>query len=151
MNKVLRQKATSGSRAIATLDTRQGKQSYMDFREKQRRNNFFRKQLIKRKTKAERAFEEILIEMNIPFIFQKGFIKGDISCIVDFYLTNKLKTCVEIDGEYHLSIWQKRKDAWRDNYLTKVRHFKLLRFSNFEILTQPNKVKAVLTMVLYGH
>lgn len=105
----------------------------MDVKLKQKRNNIFRAQLIKKATKEELIFKKLLDKMNIRYIFQKGFIKGFNHCIVDFYLPRR-RLCIEIDGPYHDSPKQKIRDASRDKYLTDKRKFRVIHFKNEEII-----------------
>ena len=100
---------------------------------KQQNNSKYRINLIKNPTKAELIFIDKLKQKNIRFLFQKGFYKGDLHCIVDFYLPNPIKTCIEIDGGYHDSIEQKRKDLSKDRYLIE-RGFKVVRIKNDDVL-----------------
>lgn len=96
---------------------------------------FKRKELlIKNATKSELEFKKILDENNIYYIFQKAFIQGNNYVIVDFYLP-KLKLCIEIDGGYHNTESQQKRDNNKDFYLTKQRNFKVLRIKNEEVLS----------------
>jgi very-short-patch-repair endonuclease len=92
-----------------------------------------RLKLIKNATKEELIFSKLLDDLKIRYIFQKGFIKGDYFCIVDFYLPKPYKICIEIDGLYHLTEKQILKDKNKDNYLINYRGFKVIRFSNFQV------------------
>lgn len=101
----------------------------MEYKNKQRRINKFRLINLKKPTEYELIFKEILDKENIKYIFQKGFIKDNFSCIVDFYLPKPHKICIEIDGDYHNSDKQKKKDFAKDCYL-KSRGFKIIRIKN---------------------
>jgi very-short-patch-repair endonuclease len=107
---------------------------------RQDRNNKFRKILISRPTKAELAFKDILDELKIRYLFQKGFFKGKYHCIVDFYIPSPFKVCIEIDGEYHHSPDIVRKDRMKNYYLEEFRGFKVLRFNNSEVLSNKDEV-----------
>lgn len=98
-----------------------------------RRNNVFRKRLISNPTVYETKFKKLLDEINIRYMFQKGFIKGDLHCIVDFYLPKPYKLCIEIDGEYHNELSQVAKDINRNKYLGGFREFTVLHFTNKEV------------------
>ena len=82
-------------------------------------------------TKCELVFKNKLERMDFKFLFQKGFIKknkiGFYVC--DFYLP-KFKLVIEIDGSSHRD--RAKNDKKKDDYLTKVRKFAVLRISNQE-------------------
>ncbi len=63
------------------------------------------------------------------YMFQKGFIQGAFYCIVDFYLP-QYRLCIEVDGGYHFSDEQRKKDYAKDRYLKVDRRLKVLRISN---------------------
>jgi len=67
-------------------------------------------------------------------MFQKGFIGKFNHVIVDFYLP-KHKLCIEIDGGYHNTEEQKKKDTNRDNYLIKMRRFRVVHLTNEEAIS----------------
>jgi very-short-patch-repair endonuclease len=100
------------------------------FKEKQSSCSTRRIKLIDKATKSELIFKKKLKQLNIKFLFQKGFIQGDNFCIVDFYLPKPYRTCIEIDGGYHNTTKQQYRDKYRDIYLTKDRGFKIIRFTN---------------------
>jgi very-short-patch-repair endonuclease len=105
----------------------------MDFKEKQKTLFSRVKKLRENATYAELYLKEKLTEQKVYFIFQKSFIKGDFYCIVDFYLPRH-KLCIEVDGEYHNTLSQKKKDWAKDNYL-KSRNFRVLRIPNHKAVT----------------
>jgi very-short-patch-repair endonuclease len=102
-----------------------------NFKEKQAKCHKFKKDLEKRATKSELKFQKLIKDLGYRALFQKGFIK-DYFCIVDFYIPS-LKLVVEIDGGYHLTQEQINKDRKKDEYLTKVRNFKILRLTNDQV------------------
>ena len=104
----------------------------LTFKDKQKTCLVRRKELAKNATKSELIFKEKLDNLKISYIFQKGFIKGDQYCIVDFYIPGKYKLCIELDGAYHTTEKQRIRDYYRDKYLTKDRKFNLLRLTNEE-------------------
>lgn len=105
----------------------------ISFKEKQK-TLFKRKDLlIKNATQSEIEFKKILDENNIYYMFQKAFIQGNNYVIVDFYLP-KLKLCIEIDGGYHDTEKQQKRDKNKDYYLTKQRNFKVLRIKNEDVI-----------------
>lgn len=98
------------------------------FKEKQRTLFGRQKRLRENPTRSELRLKDLLIGLKEYFIFQKGFIKGDYYCIVDFYLP-KRKLVIEVDGGYHFSDEMRKKDYARDKYL-ESRGFKTLHISN---------------------
>src|ERR1700752_2662790 len=88
-----------------------------DLSVKQSNNHKYKKELIKKATKSELIFKDRLKKAGIRFIFQKGFIAKNYHCIVDFYLPKPYKICIEIDGGYHDTEQQKKKDYSKDLYL----------------------------------
>ena len=100
---------------------------------KQQRNFKYRNLLLKTPTESEVIFKNRLDSLNINYIFQKGFIKGDYHCIVDFYLPKPKKICIEIDGSIHDTLEQKKKDSQKDSYLNS-RGFKVIRIKNSDVL-----------------
>lgn len=90
-------------------------------------------------TEAELVLMAELRKGKIKFVFQKGFISGDFYCIVDFYLPKPHKLVIEVDGGYHATPEQKRKDWARDKYLTG-RGLRVVRFTNQQVLNNPKAV-----------
>ena len=80
-----------------------------EIKKKQKTLGSRKKRLIKNATSSELKIKELLEELKIRSIFQKGFIKGNYYCIVDFYIP-KLKLCIEVDGEYHNNPEQVKRD-----------------------------------------
>ena len=107
---------------------------YMKIEDKQRTLFTRQQKLRSNPTKAEQHFITLLDKANINYIFQKAFIAGKNYVIVDFYLPKPNRICIEIDGEYHNTEKQKRKDYCNTTYLTKTRGFKVIRYSNEEVL-----------------
>lgn len=102
------------------------------FEKRQSINQKYSSRLKKNPTKSEVVFKEKLDKLKIRYMFQKGFCKGDFSCIVDFYLPKPFKICIEIDGGYHLDEKQKWRDHFKNKYLKETRGFKVLRLTNKE-------------------
>ena len=96
---------------------------------KQIRNFKFINELLSRPTESEVIFKNRLDKLGIKYLFQKGFIKGDYHCIVDFYIPKPHKLCIEIDGGIHTTDKQIKRDAEKDSYL-KSRGFKVVRIAN---------------------
>ena len=86
-------------------------------------------------TTAELIFKDKLDQLEIRYLFQKGFIKGKNFCIVDFYLPKPYKICIEVDGGYHNEPEQIIRDNNRTFYLEKQRGMKVIRFTNEEAET----------------
>ena len=80
-------------------------------------------------THYELLFKVLLDALNIKYEFQK-LLWGN--KIVDFYLP-EYRIIIEIDGEYHNTTHQKKKDLYRDTnfYLGSI---KVIRFKNKEVL-----------------
>ena len=95
-----------------------------------------RNKLIDNSTQSEITFKNKLDKLNIKYCYQKGFIAGDNFCIVDFYLPKPYKLCIEIDGGYHNTPIQIRRDKSRTKYLIN-RGFKVLRLTNREANSIP--------------
>lgn len=83
-------------------------------------------------TESELKFMDRLNKHGIRYLFQKGFIKGDYYCIVDFYLPKPYGIVIEIDGEYHEDVKQIQRDKRKDQYLAS-RGFKVIRIKNSEV------------------
>jgi very-short-patch-repair endonuclease len=92
-----------------------------------------KEELSKKSTPSELKFQKILKSLNIKYQFQKGFYAGNFSCVVDFYIKN-MNICIEIDGGYHTTPEQIKKDKYKDNYL-RSRGFNIVRFTNKEVST----------------
>src|SRR6185369_16523993 len=100
------------------------------------------KKLEQQATNSELLMKSKLERLNFDFIFQKGFIAGKGFYIVDFYIPS-LKTCVEVDGPYHLR--NRDYDARKDWYLTDQRQFAVVRISNAEVLvTNDSDIEALI-------
>jgi very-short-patch-repair endonuclease len=104
------------------------------FKNKQKRNFLYVKQLRENPTKAESIVLDFFnsnfksLGLKKPPIFQKGFLKP-YHRIVDFYIP-KRKIIIEIDGGYH-SMTQ-AKDIKKDSDWF-LRGFKTLRVSNTQV------------------
>lgn len=84
----------------------------IDYSEKQKRLEGYKKALIRNKTEAEKVLQKELRARKIRFSFQKKYYNESFACILDFFIKSgdKAKVAVELDGGYHLSDEQKRKD-----------------------------------------
>lgn len=94
-------------------------------------------------TKSEQILAEMFIRVGVRAMFQKGFIAGNNFCIADFYLP-KHKLVVEVDGGYHTTDSQMRRDANKDWYY-RQRNFKVWRMTNeeAEVMTE-NRLRLML-------
>jgi len=100
-------------------------------KQKQKLNKKYRRKLIRKATKSELLFKNMLDKKRIKYIFQKSFIKDHFHCIVDFYLPNQ-KTCIEIDWGYHNKPSQRIKDHQKDLYLYS-KGLKVVRIKNEDV------------------
>lgn len=107
--------------------------SYPNFKSKQKVSAQRVKQLRNNCTPEEALVRKYLLGKGIKHVFQKGFIKGNCFCIVDFYLPKPYKLCIEIDGPYHRTPEQRKKDSYKDYYLMKTRGFRVLRIVNGDV------------------
>ena len=72
----------------------------------------FRADLIKKQTPSEAKFKIILKELNIKYEFQKIFYTETTFYIADFYIPEH-NIVIEVDGGYHSTLEQKKKDNKR--------------------------------------
>jgi len=102
-----------------------------------KRQSLASKRVIKLKknaTDAELLFKSRLEKEGIRFMFQKAFIMGNCFCIADFYLPKPARTVIEIDGDYHTTEKQIRRDYIKDKYY-ESRGFRVIRIKNSEVET----------------
>ena len=103
------------------------------------RLKIFKKELRKKATPAEKIFKKTLKEYKLKATFQKPFYRVDgLRCIADFFFRDKPNIIVEIDGGYHNSSEQQRKDDFRTNWLNDRRNCRVIRFTNNEVLNYLN-------------
>lgn len=105
-----------------------------------------RDKLVANATPAEIAFQHILVDLRIPFQFQREMRrKNNKLAIVDFYLPG-IHTIVEIDGGYHENQVQSFLDQQRVKEILKHNRKpeSVIRFSNHQVLEHPDEVKRVL-------
>jgi very-short-patch-repair endonuclease len=96
-------------------------------------------QLMKRITPAEREMMNILKYLNVYYKFQKPFFHRGTLYIVDFFLPQQ-KMVIEVDGSQHNYRKQRYYDERRTEFLETKRGVKVIRFTNSEILRNPNYV-----------
>lgn len=90
-------------------------------------------------------FGNYLCELSlVPFEFQKQILTPGFF-ILDFYLP-RVFVAFEIDGPYHQG--QLVKDAERDDSLLKDRNIKTYRFTNDQVLHEPDYIKAAVQRAL---
>lgn len=91
-------------------------------------------------TEYEVIVSNILNELNIKYIQQKGFLKEAYTCyIADFYLPKPYKVIIEVDGEYHQDrVFQ---DTSRDKYFLEKRGIRTLRINNQDVINNLSVVK----------
>jgi very-short-patch-repair endonuclease len=99
----------------------------------------YAKELQARPTPGELRFEEILKEIDVPYLKQpfcyqrRGFIP-------DFAFTAPYCAIIEIDGVYHLKGSQPQRDRSRDRFFA-LKGYATKRFQNKEVFNTPNEVK----------
>jgi very-short-patch-repair endonuclease len=86
-------------------------------------------------TRAEVVMEGLLIGLGIPNRPQQGLIGRTKFIIPDFYLSSH-NTVVEVDGGYHDTPKQKRRDCVKDAIYER-RGLRVMRFKNEEVLCNP--------------
>lgn len=109
----------------------------------QRRNARYLRELRKRATPSELKVKEILDEIEIRYIFQKGFF-NPFHRIVDFYIPVH-GLIIEVDGDCHKeTTW---KDSNKDIAFLRKRGFKTLRILNRELDNIPLVKKKLMDFV----
>lgn len=100
----------------------------------------YQEKLIKKETPAEKRFEKFLIQNSIEYEKQKKLIGyfGKIY-FVDFFIPSRC-LIVEIDGGYHNSEEQTKKDTIRTTDLTLNTGYRLIRLTNNETLLKNNEL-----------
>ncbi len=96
--------------------------------------------LIKKKTKAETAFEVMLKKLKLDYIYQAGFLCPTSFYIADFYIKSPFKLIIEIDDESHNKEKRKSRDIKKTSYFVKC-GFKVLRFTNDMVLKRMSDVE----------
>jgi len=110
--------------------------------------NEFRRTLISKQTESEKIFKAILKSINVPYEFQKIMYTDKTFYIVDFYIPQFNKV-IEIDGGYHETATQKKKDIDRSNILkSKINIENILRLTNRDV-SNTNKVIEIVKHFLY--
>ena len=96
-------------------------------------------------TDAEKVLWEYLRRNALGVRFRRQFIIGDF--ITDFACIEK-KLVVEVDGLYHSTDEQIEEDRKRTYHLSQL-GFRVLRFTNEEIMNDINKVIQIIKTNLY--
>ena len=96
-------------------------------------------------TDAEKVLWEYLRRNALGVRFRRQFIIGDF--IVDFACLEK-KLVVEVDGLYHFTDEQMEEDRKRTYHISQL-GFRVIRFTNEEIMTNINKVITNIKKNLY--
>lgn len=94
-------------------------------------------------TLSEIEFKKILDDLKINHIFQQPFSPdGKKFFIMDFYIPDK-KVCFEIDGEYHNTEEQLKKDRYRTKLIEKFK-IKVVRLTNEEVFMKNHCRKVIM-------
>jgi len=108
--------------------------------EKQKKIDGYKAELKRKITPSEKILLKTLKESNIKFSFQKAYYSEKFACILDFFIrVGDVKLALEIDGGYHNTTEQKRKDDYRDRWVLENRKCHTLRFKNEFIKQNPYK------------
>ena len=95
----------------------------------------FAKKAVKEPTIAELRFCEILDGLGVSYKFQHPIYLNERLFILDFVISVNA-TVVEIDGGYHNTPEQQRKDKER-TYLLENFGYRVLRFTNEQVMSEP--------------
>ena len=102
----------------------------------------FRWGLIKSRSEAEHAFENLLKEMKLPYIQQAIFLDRSTFFIVDFLIKHPYHLAIEIDGTNHRRKKTRvARDLEQEAYFEKT-GLTLIRFTNDEVFNLPAAVRA---------
>lgn len=100
--------------------------------------------LLSHTTDAEKAATKICIRLGYKIIQQQPIVTGRKLYFADIYLP-EIKTIVELDGAYHFTKDQKRKDNNRSSGIWRL-GYHVVRLNNHDA-RNPQKVKAKLDMI----
>jgi len=111
-----------------------------------RSRRLFIRRLHRRFTHAEGIMSNILYHLGLRYLFQYQFKRGHFKIYVaDFYIP-RYNLVVEVDGGYHSD--RKDYDQKRSSFLESTYSVKVIRFTNSEILNNPDSVKTELQRIL---
>ena len=99
-----------------------------EFRQKNIILDKYKSKLKKFPTDSEIRMVNLFKQIGIRSMFQKGFIAGKNFCIADFYIPSK-GLVIEVDGGYHSSEEQQKRDRNKDFYYSQ-RKVNVLRLSD---------------------
>ena len=118
----------------------------LPYYEVSKRNSKYVKTLRGNATLAEKRMQGILDELDLRYMFQKGFFASGFHCIVDFYIPKPYKLCIEINGSAHDDSSARYRDAAKERYLVNKRGFNFLSVTNEEVFSgeAEHKLKYVL-------
>lgn len=100
--------------------------------------------LLSHTTNAEKAAANICVQLGYKVIQQQPIVTGRKLYFADIYLP-EIKTIVELDGAYHFTKDQKRKDNNRSSGIWRL-GYHVVRLNNHDA-RNPQKVKAKLDMI----
>jgi very-short-patch-repair endonuclease len=95
-------------------------------------------------TPAEKALRKLFRGIGIAHTFQKRIeVEKNKWRYGDFYIPG-LKWIIEVDGGYHEDLYQQELDDKRTAEIEKSTGFKVVRFTNDEVVSTPEKVIGVI-------
>lgn len=100
--------------------------------------------LLSHTTDAEKAAAKICTQLGYKVIPQQPIVTGRKLYFADIYLP-EIKTIVELDGGYHFTKDQKRKDGNRSSGIWRL-GYHVARLSNHDA-RNPKKIKAKIDMI----
>ena len=84
-------------------------------------------------TKEELLVKQVLQEIGIKYLTQKGFLSKAYTCyIADFYLPKPNRLIIEVDGSSHIG--REFYDRKRDEFFLHERNIRTLRIKNEELV-----------------
>lgn len=96
--------------------------------------NRYKMKMRKNPTKEEYLFNAALKKAKIKFRHQSLCYSEDFQCIVDFLIKcDGYHIAIEIDGNYHFTQSQIKKDNFRTQWLEEKRGYDMIRFTNEEV------------------
>lgn len=107
--------------------------------------NQIRCDLLSHTTDAEKAAARICSQLGHKVVLQQPIITGRKLYFADIYLP-EIKTIIELDGGYHFTRNQKRKDGNRSAGIWRL-GYHVVRLSNHDA-RDINKVKAKIDMII---
>lgn len=100
-----------------------------------------KKKLALRPTPAEIVFTKMMMQLKIKYWFQHIIFVYNGFFIADFVVKNKegKRYLIELDGGYHFTYQQKKKDAKRSSKI-RMSGYGVLRLKNDDVFNKPEKV-----------